>query len=117
MQGSLGPVRRIQFGISSNDQLLDPAMNAAAAYSLWGGNDNNLNTAWMINTNTAAIPYATRYQAFLNALPPSATLESSYAPGALADGNGNIPLDASVGAGGGIVTLLIGGAVLWYFFK
>ena len=38
-----------QLGISSPSQLFDPAQNAAAAFSLWGGNDSNLNVAWAIN--------------------------------------------------------------------
>lgn len=35
MRGDMGPSRRKQFGISSNDALLDPATNAKAAYSVW----------------------------------------------------------------------------------
>ena len=34
MIGALGPARRAQFGITSNDQLLDPATNARAAFIL-----------------------------------------------------------------------------------
>lgn len=35
MIGNLGPQRRSWFGISSNDQLKDPATNAAAARIIW----------------------------------------------------------------------------------
>lgn len=37
MYGSLGPARRKQFGISSNDALYDPATNAKAAYAIYQG--------------------------------------------------------------------------------
>lgn len=37
MLGTLGPARRQQFGISSNDQLFDPATNLRAAYAVSGG--------------------------------------------------------------------------------
>lgn len=49
MYGSLEAPRLAQFGLTTNSQLFDPATNAAAAYSIWGGNDNNLNIAWAIN--------------------------------------------------------------------
>lgn len=35
MYGSLGPSRRAQFGLASNDDLKDPATNARAAYWIW----------------------------------------------------------------------------------
>lgn len=35
MIGAMGPARRKQFSISSNEALLDPATNARAAYSVW----------------------------------------------------------------------------------
>lgn len=37
MLGSLGPSRRKQFGITSNDQLYDPRINAQAAHAVWKG--------------------------------------------------------------------------------
>lgn len=40
MLGNLGPARRAQLGISSNDQLFDPATNLRAAYALSGGGTN-----------------------------------------------------------------------------
>lgn len=35
MRGTLGPKRRIQFGIKSNDQLYDPTLNANAAHIVY----------------------------------------------------------------------------------
>jgi len=40
MQGALGPARRSQFGLSSNEQLYDPATNARAAFAISGGGSN-----------------------------------------------------------------------------
>jgi hypothetical protein len=37
MLGSMGPARRKQFGIKSNDELFDPATNARAAYMIYKG--------------------------------------------------------------------------------
>lgn len=49
MYGYLGPARMAEYGLSDKSQLFDPETNAAAAYSIWGGNDNNLNIGWAIN--------------------------------------------------------------------
>lgn len=49
MYGYLGPARMAEFGLTDKSQLFDPGVNAAAAYQIWGGNDNNLNIAWAIN--------------------------------------------------------------------
>ena len=49
MLGALGPDRRAKLGIASNDALFDPAVNARAAYLLWGGSDANLARHWYIN--------------------------------------------------------------------
>lgn len=35
MLGSMGPARRKQFGISKNEDLFDPSINARAAFMLW----------------------------------------------------------------------------------
>jgi Lysozyme like domain len=40
MIGSLGPSRRSQYGLSSNDDLKDPLTNAKVAYALSGGGNN-----------------------------------------------------------------------------
>jgi Lysozyme like domain len=45
MRGSLGPARLAQFGLSSNEQLLDPATNMNAAFRIYSASGNSLN-AW-----------------------------------------------------------------------
>ena len=40
MRGALGPSRRKQYGISKNEELYDPAVNARAAFKLSGGGTN-----------------------------------------------------------------------------
>lgn len=65
MLGSMGPARRKQFGITSNDQLFDPQTNMNAAFKLYSSSGNKL-TAWggykgksnTFNTNTAAAQQA-----------------------------------------------------------
>lgn len=57
----LGAERRRQFGLTSNDQLLDPATNAKAAFSVWNGDDVNLEKHWYINNGTNK----QRYDSFL----------------------------------------------------
>jgi hypothetical protein len=66
-----------QLGLSDPSQLLDPATNAAAAFAIWGGNPNNLQVAWAINTPGYA-------QAYQNNLPAAqaAALSVSGASGA-----------------------------------
>lgn len=58
MLGSLGPSRRQQFGISSNDALYDPAVNAKAMVAISGGGKN-----WKPWTTYGGL----RYLAFLPA--------------------------------------------------
>ena len=50
MLGTLGPARRKQFGIATNDALYDPSTNAAAAYKIWKGSGWN---AWTTYTSGA----------------------------------------------------------------
>jgi hypothetical protein len=45
MIGSLGPARLAQFGLSSNDQLLDPQTNMNAAFRMYSSSGNSLH-AW-----------------------------------------------------------------------
>lgn len=40
MLGSMGPARRKQFGLSSNDELFNPATNARAMFAISGGGKN-----------------------------------------------------------------------------
>lgn len=65
MYGPLGLARLLEFGISSASQLYDPAVNARAAFVLYGGNPNNLNVAWAINKTGPPYFYAEKYQALL----------------------------------------------------
>ena len=51
-------------GISAQ-QLLDPNVNAAAAYRMWGGKDSNLNTVWAINKSGPPFYYAEKFQQFM----------------------------------------------------
>jgi len=51
MLGSLGPARRRQYGLSSNDQLFDPLTNAKAAVAISGGGSSF--GAWSTYTNGA----------------------------------------------------------------
>lgn len=51
MLGRLGPARRQQFGLSSNDQLYDPVTNARAAVAISSGGTNF--GAWSTYTNGA----------------------------------------------------------------
>ena len=61
--------RMAAFGLSSPSDLFDPAVNAAAAYSIWGGNDASLAANWYIDRGADA----TRYQSYL----PAAQLAAS----------------------------------------
>ena len=48
MLGGMGPERRAQFGLSSNDELFDPKTNAKAAYQIYKQQGIN---AWGAYTN------------------------------------------------------------------
>lgn len=48
MLGALGPARRVQFGIKSNDELYDPVTNARAAFMVRRGQGWN---AWSVYAN------------------------------------------------------------------
>lgn len=52
MYGNLGPARRQQFGITSNDALFDPATNAKAMMAISGGGKN-----WKPWSTYGGIPY------------------------------------------------------------
>lgn len=55
MIDELGPTRRAQFGITSNEQLFDPATNLRAAYIVSGGGQNF--TPWSAFKSGAYIPH------------------------------------------------------------
>ena len=99
-----------QLGITA-DQLLDPATNAAAAYSLWGGNDNNLNIAWYINRTGPPYYYAEKYQqnlvaaqaaqdnvqmAGVNVAQAGAGMQDVFGTGAALGGSGVLVLAAAL---------------------
>lgn len=77
MLGDLGTRRLALFGISSPEDLLDPAVNAMAAFRTWNGQERNLNIAWHIHED-GLFPYRTRYLAALNALPAMERMELAY---------------------------------------
>jgi hypothetical protein len=76
------------FGLTDPSQLYDPATNAQAAATLWGGNDANLDTAWYINRpgyREAYMRYLPTVQAAVQAmggtaLPPLITVPTDYPP-------------------------------------
>lgn len=76
MRGALGQQRLSQLGLSSPSELLDPAVNASAAFALWAGNDANLNTLWSINRDSP-FPYRRVYLENLAALPSAQNLENA----------------------------------------
>ncbi len=121
MSGSLGAARLAQFGIANASQLLDPATNAAAAFSIWGGNDAVLNgpQGWNIGSDTATVAgkvvnlgYRTKYLNFLAALPSVDVLESAYqgAVAPITDNSGGDSPDSSTATD--LVIPLLGLAVI-----
>lgn len=64
MLGPLGPARRAQYGISSNEELFDPVVNAKAAYSIrrsqgwpaWSVYTNGRYKRYMSETQNIKIP-------------------------------------------------------------
>ncbi len=68
---ALGPAYMSVFGITDENQLLDPDVNARAGFKLWAGKNANLNVAWYINKPV----YRARYELHLPAA-QAAALES-----------------------------------------
>lgn len=89
MLGRLGPARRAQFGLNTNDQLFDPVTNAKAAYAISSGGTNW--RPWSTFTSGA-------YRQYLR---PSGS--GSALPGQIIDGG--------VGAFAGGLAGEVGGAV------
>ena len=108
MYGSLGPARRAQFGISTNEQLFDPMTNARAAAMIWGGNDANLDIAWYINRPG----YREAYQQYLPQAQAAAASVDGYGGGAT-DGSGPvISADSGLGLDFSDPTTMIAAAAL-----
>lgn len=64
MLDALAPVRMKLFGLTDEKQLYDPAINAWAAFKLWGNDNRNLNVCWRIQTPG---PYQSQYESHLAA--------------------------------------------------
>jgi hypothetical protein len=47
MLGSLGPARRKKYGLSSDDELYDPEVNARVAYTIFKGSGYRFDKAWV----------------------------------------------------------------------
>lgn len=62
MYGDMGPARRTQFGITSNSQLYDPAVNARAMFHISGGGKN-----WQPWSTYDGLRYKAAYPAALSA--------------------------------------------------
>lgn len=77
MHGTLGEARMRMFGLAYREELLNPAVNARAAFLTWGGSDNNLNVAWRINEE-GAYQYRTKFLQALSSLPPVDVMEAGY---------------------------------------
>jgi len=64
MIGNLGPARRAQFGLSSNDELFDPLTNMRAAHIISNGGTNF--TPWTTFTSGAYLHYLPTARAAAN---------------------------------------------------
>jgi Lysozyme like domain len=113
-------------GLSSPSQLLDPNVNAAAAYMLWGGNDANLNTLWAINQTGPPYYYAEKYQANLPAAQAAAARVNASGGSAPVVASSSIP-DAStdtstsatslVSTVGADLSSMVGGSVTLFGYQ
>ena len=90
MLGGMGPERRRQFGLQSNEQLFDPAINAQAAKKIFDSQGLN---AWSVHKSGA-------YKQFMPEAQQAARASSSAAPAAPfagpAGGVGSTPAGASL---------------------
>lgn len=97
MYGNLGPARMRQFGLTNEAELLDPQVNARAAYQIWNGNDKNLDVAWYINRPGI---YQDRYAKYLpTAMAAAASIDAS--PTDLQRVDSSVALDYTGAAGSG----------------
>lgn len=72
MFGKLAASRMKLFGIVDEKELLIPAVNARAAFLLWGHDNRNLSVAWYIDHPG---PYQDRYESHLAAAQAAALAE------------------------------------------
>lgn len=89
------------FGLSSPQQLTDPAINTAVAYQLWGGDDNNLDTAWYIRHTNGS--YRAQYLANL------VVVQAAVGAGANVPGLGNDIVPVDDGSGDISMGIVLGG--------
>ena len=94
MLGSMGPERRKQFGLTSNEQLYDPATNARAMYSISNGGKNW--KPWTTYTRGTYLAFMARGRSVAN---------SSGTPTSSDSGTNQTPV-ASVASLDGITALL-----------
>lgn len=74
MFGQLAANRMKLFGIVDEKELLIPAINARAAFKLWGGDNRNLSVCWYIDHPGI---YQQRYEWHLPAAQAAALLEKA----------------------------------------
>lgn len=105
MYGALGPQRLVQFGLAAPSDLFDPATNAAAAYQIWGGNDNNLSIAWAINDGGVNqsrfqqyLPIALQAQAMAGGSSSSSLVAGGITGGGGATPTGSPPFSSGLAA-------------------
>lgn len=79
MIGNLGPARRQQFGISSNEALFNPATNARAAYQVFKDAGNSFRP-WSVYTNGTYLRYLPQAQQGADN-PSGKTLPEAEVPG------------------------------------
>jgi hypothetical protein len=72
MLGRLSESRLKLFGIADEKELLDPAVNARAAFALWNGDNRNLSVCWYIDHPGV---YQSRYESHLPAAQAAALAE------------------------------------------
>lgn len=103
MYGALGQARMQQLGITDPAQLLDPVTNAQAAYTIWGGSDQNFNTAWGYKDYSQWLPSAVAAAVSTDpSFTDTGTLDAGFGAG------------SGGGAGGGSsqTVLLVGSLIL-----
>lgn len=105
MLGNLGAARRVQFGLSANQQLFDPHVNARAALAIWGGNDANLGRHWYIDRGINRDRY---FQYLPAAQAAAAAVDGAVPPVLYVD-------DGVLSAGGEVDWRVVGGVSLAAF--